>query len=36
MKKGIYSAILVLAIFLSGCGGTFQSAGQYEAGKQAL
>jgi len=34
--KSIYSGILGLAIFVSGCGGTFQSAGQIASGRQAL
>ena len=35
--KGIYSlVVLSLVIFLSGCGGTFQSYGQIEQGKQAM
>ncbi len=36
--KAIYSLVaLSLSVFLSACaGGTFQTAGQYESGKQAL
>ena len=35
--KAIYLVALSLSVFLSACaGGTFQTAGQYESGKQAL
>jgi tetratricopeptide (TPR) repeat protein len=35
--KGIYSLmVLSVVVFLSGCGGAFQSAGQMEQGKQAM
>ena len=35
--KGIYSlVVLSLVIFLSGCGGTFQTYGQIEQGKEAM
>jgi tetratricopeptide (TPR) repeat protein len=34
--KGIYSGVLSLAIFFSGCGGTIQSAGQIASGREAL